>query len=237
VERSGGVAGGDAQNVEKELKAAIALNSQFADAYNLLGVAEMQNGQMTESMQHLSMAIRMSPRNEMYISNLALACLNAHDWEQASALLERLKNSIDAGVAAAARHNLARLAEIRSVQQATAVQAPRVAMAAPAQSLVGTSTQASPPTATATPQPSTDESGPILFLKGTLKAVDCSSAPAATLTIQEGAKSWKMLTSDYQHLIVIGADQFSCSWSSRKVAVNYRQTQPGQGNLVSLELE
>ena len=240
-ERSGGAVGGDAQNVEKELKTAIDLNPQFADAYNLLGVAEMRNGQLAESMQHLSTAIRMSPRSEMYISNLALACLNAHDWDQASAILERLKNSSDAGIAASARFNLARLAEVRSAQQAAAVQAPRVAMAAPAQSLVGASTPASPPTATATitatPQRSADESGPILFLKGTLTAVDCSSAPAATLTIREGAKSWKMLTSDYQHLVVIGADQFSCSWSSRKVAVNYRQTQPGQGKLVSLELE
>jgi len=236
-ERSGGVAGGDAQNVEKELKTAIALDPQFADAYNLLGVAEMQNHQLTESMQHLSTAIRMSPRNEMYISNLALACLNAHDWDQASTLLERLKDSSDAGIASAARYNLARLAEIRSVQQGGTVRAPRVAMAPAGQSLVGASTPASPPTATAASPPSADESGPIQFLKGTLTAVDCSSAPAATLTIQEGAKNWKMLTSDYQHLVVIGADQFSCSWSSRKVAVNYRQTQPGQGKLVSLELE
>src|SRR6185437_3018163 len=173
----------------------------------------------------------------MYISNLALACLNAHDWDQASTLLERLKDSSDAGIASAARYNLARLAEIRSVQQGDTVRAPRVAMAPAGQSLVGASTPASPPTATAASPPSADESGPIQFLKGTLTAVDCSSAPAATLTIQEGAKNWKMLTSDYQHLVVIGADQFSCSWSSRKVAVNYRQTQPGHGKLVSLELE
>lgn len=46
-----------------------------------------------------------------------------------------------------------------------------------------------------------------------------------------------MLASDYKHLVVIGADQFSCSWSGRRVAVNYRQTQPGRGELVSLELE
>lgn len=67
--------------------------------------------------------------------------------------------------------------------------------------------------------------------------MDCSSGPAATLTIQEGSKTWKMLTSDYKHLVVIGADEFSCSWTGRKVAVNYRQKQAGQGTLVSLELE
>jgi hypothetical protein len=195
----------------------------------------MRNGQLAESTQHLSTAIRMSPRNEMYISNLALACLNAHDWEQAQALLERLKNSNDVGIAAAARYNLARLTEVRSAETAHAAQPSAIPAGASAQSLLSHSNAA--PTPGSAQAPSAEESGAILFLKGTLASVDCSPGPAATLTIQEGSKTWKMLTSDYEHLIVIGAEQFSCSWSGRKVAVNYRQTEPGRGTLVSLELE
>jgi tetratricopeptide (TPR) repeat protein len=235
-ERSGLVAGAEAEQVEKELKAAIALNPQFADAYNLLGVAEMRNGQLPDALQHLSTAIRMSPRNQMYIANLALAYLNAHNWDQASGILQRLENSDDPGIAAMARENLARLAQVKNAEQTRMVQAPRVVSVGP-QSLVGKSTPASTSTPTSTPSAAADESGPIQFLKGTLTAVDCSSGPAATLTIQEGAKTWKMLTSDYKHLVVIGADQFSCTWTGRKVAVNYRQKQAGEGTLVSLELE
>jgi len=36
---------------------------------------------------------------------------------------------------------------------------------------------------------------------------------------------------------VIGADTFSCDWKDQKVAVNYRQTGEGEGDLISLELQ
>lgn len=235
-ERAGGLTSADAAGVEKELKTAVALNPQFADAYNLLGVAEMRNGQFPQALVDLSSAIRMSPRNETYIANLALAYLNAHNWDQAEGILQRLQSSSDAGIAAMARYNLARLAEIRSSERPGAMPPPRIANMAKPQALASGSNAASP-ASPATTEPSPDESGPILFLKGTLRAVDCSAGAAATLTIQQGGKMWKMTTADYKHLIVIGADQFSCSWSGRRVAVNYRQRQPGQGTLVSLELQ
>jgi hypothetical protein len=37
--------------------------------------------------------------------------------------------------------------------------------------------------------------------------------------------------------VVMGADQLSCSWTNRKVAVNYRKNGADSGTLVSLELE
>jgi hypothetical protein len=46
-----------------------------------------------------------------------------------------------------------------------------------------------------------------------------------------------MLASQSKKLILIGAEEFSCSWKKRKVSVNYRQSGDDQGNLVSLELE
>jgi hypothetical protein len=68
-------------------------------------------------------------------------------------------------------------------------------------------------------------------------AVDCSAAPAATLTISSSGKKWKMLAPQSNKLILIGANEFSCSWKSRKVSVNYRKSGDDQGNLVSLEFE
>ena len=36
---------------------------------------------------------------------------------------------------------------------------------------------------------------------------------------------------------LIGADAFSCSWNKQKVALNYRETSEGEGNVVSLEVQ
>ena len=56
--------------------------------------------------------------------------------------------------------------------------------------------------------------GPIHYLKGTLLSADCAAAPAATLSVRAGGKTWKILTSDYQKMALIGAAQFSCHHSS-----------------------
>jgi hypothetical protein len=74
-------------------------------------------------------------------------------------------------------------------------------------------------------------------LQGKLLAVDCSAAPAAVLTIAQGAKTWKMRAANRASTIVIGADQFSCDWTNQKVAVNYRETGDGQGEIISLEIQ
>ena len=50
-------------------------------------------------------------------------------------------------------------------------------------------------------------------------------------------KKWKLLAPQAKKLIVIGADGLSCSWTNRKVSVNYRRSGEDQGSLVSLELE
>jgi hypothetical protein len=74
-------------------------------------------------------------------------------------------------------------------------------------------------------------------MKGVLVAVDCSAAPAALLTISSGGKKWKMLAPQSKKLILIGAEEFSCSWANRKVSANYRKSGDAQGNLISLEFE
>jgi hypothetical protein len=45
------------------------------------------------------------------------------------------------------------------------------------------------------------------------------------------------VTADYQKMALIGADQFSCQWHDRKVALNYRAMGVREGALVSLELQ
>jgi len=74
-------------------------------------------------------------------------------------------------------------------------------------------------------------------MKGVLVSVDCSIEPTATLTVSSAGKKWKMLAPQAKKLIVIGANELSCSWTNRKVSVNYRNSGNEQGTLVSLELE
>jgi Tfp pilus assembly protein PilX len=78
---------------------------------------------------------------------------------------------------------------------------------------------------------------PPRFLKGVLQGVDCSSPPAATLTIASGKKSWKMQVSDSSHVVLIGADSFSCSWTQKKVAINYHETSDSTGSVFSIEIQ
>jgi hypothetical protein len=42
---------------------------------------------------------------------------------------------------------------------------------------------------------------------------------------------------DIKHVLVIGADAFSCAWVNQKVAVNYRETDQDAGEVVSIEVQ
>ena len=87
------------------------------------------------------------------------------------------------------------------------------------------------------PAPPQPDKRAIQFLKGKLIAVDCSQAPSAILTVSAGAKVLKFRTENYKSLMLIGADDFSCEWKSRPVAINYRAGGKADGDLVSVEVQ
>jgi hypothetical protein len=78
---------------------------------------------------------------------------------------------------------------------------------------------------------------PVQFLKGKLVTVDCLPAPAAVVTVTSGTKTMKLRTENYKALLLIGADEFSCGWRNRPVAVNYKAGGKADGDLVSLEVQ
>ena len=78
---------------------------------------------------------------------------------------------------------------------------------------------------------------PVRFVKGKLVNVDCSASPQAVLTVTAGAKSLKLHVHDSGHVIVIGADELSCDWKNKTLAVNYRERPDGEGDVVSLEVQ
>jgi hypothetical protein len=44
-------------------------------------------------------------------------------------------------------------------------------------------------------------------------------------------------TENYQSLVLIGTDKFSCEWKDRAVMVNFKMGGKSDGDLVSLELQ
>jgi hypothetical protein len=47
----------------------------------------------------------------------------------------------------------------------------------------------------------------------------------------------KVHIQDSAHVVLIGADKFSCDWKNVGVAVNYRERPDGDGDAVSLEMQ
>jgi len=210
----------------QDVRRAIELDPQYADAYALLGEAMISSGKFTEGEQNLRHAMELSPRNEMYRLNFALALMNEQKVEDAEALLNSVAGSSDLIAAQNAQQALTKIAEFR-----TQVLHPDTAEANPRN-------VAAEDAAPAEPEPTAVTNSPAAkYLQGTLVAVDCSVPPAAVLTVTSGGQAWKMKVANTEHAIVIGADKFSCLWSKQKVGLNYRPTGDGEGSVISLEIQ
>jgi hypothetical protein len=207
---------------------------EFADAYDLMAIARMEGGGPVAAMQAERAAMQLSPRNQQYVFHLAEIYISDKKWEAARALLDRLKTSSSAQVAAAAREQLGQL----STEQKYGVSA---ATAASAKKLT---TQRSPfdvleqdaAKRAATAQAAGADKRASKFFQGRLVGVDCSQSPAAVLTVTSGGVVLKLRTPDYKSLLLIGADSFSCAWNDRSVSVNYKPGGLSDGDLVSVEV-
>ena len=240
---SSGRAPEDIETMKKELTIAISLDPNYADAYNLLGLAlSYDPKQKEEAADAIRKAIALNPRNEGYTLNLANVYLRSQDMDQALSTLTPLKESQDPQIAAAAHQQLGQIENYKSYladrkkthDDIEAVPAKADDEEAPDE-LEKPAEIKRPEDAKTVAVPYKPE--PILFLKGMLVSVDCSQSPAATLTISSGGKKWKMVAPDAAKLVVMGADSLSCSWTNKKVAVNYRKTGVNEGKLATLELE
>jgi tetratricopeptide (TPR) repeat protein len=211
----------------KELQIAISLDPNFADAYTLLAFALAQSGDPAKGLADMKKAVSLSPRNENYQFNLAQMYLNDQQVDQAIAILKVLSKSSDPGVAQRAAASLSQAQELKVALDRspgiTVNPAPREVSAIPREA---------PESSSPAPDPSA-----IKFVKGTVVSVDCSAAPSAILTVMSGTKTWKMRVADNKHVLVLGADGFSCGWKKQKVAMNYRETSDGAGTVVSIEVQ
>jgi tetratricopeptide (TPR) repeat protein len=227
-------------NMMQDLRAVLDWYPEFAEAYNMLGMARVEGGGINSALEAQRMAISLAPRNLEYQFNLGQIYAAGKKWDQARDLFTRLKASPDPRVAAAAKRQLEDLAALQKYgirpQRAGETAAPAGAASAPtAVSSSGDDDEDETPPKPAQPKPTT--TGPVQHLKGKLVASDCAKAPEAVVTFLVGMKTYKMHTSDYKSMLVIGEDQFSCDWKNRLVSVNYRAVGNNAGELVSVEVQ
>ena len=225
-------------NMMLDLRAVLEWYPEFAAAYDLLALARNEGGGPAAAMQAERAAMLLSPRDERYVYHMAQIYIASKRWESAETLLERLRSSANPEMVSLARERLSEIGNER-----------KYGMAVPGSP--GTQTQLTPQktpfdvldedAARRAAQEKAAQSGtadrrPTKFLKGRLVAVDCSTAPAALLTVTAEGMALKLRAADYKSLLLIGADQFSCAWQNRDVSVNYKPGGLADGDLVSLEV-
>ena len=217
----------DLEFVTTELKTAIELDPNFADAHMQLAFAQARSGDIAGALVSARKAISLSPRNTGYYFNLADLYMQEHKTDHAMAIFRALAKSNDQMVAIRASAALGQLEQMEAVMKQVDVP--------PSGEMTGGRDAAGAAAPSAASVAVT--AGPIKFLKGTIVAVDCSSPPTAALTISSGGKSWTMQVNDSHHVLVLGADGFSCSWSKQKASLNYREAGKTTGSVVSIEIQ
>jgi tetratricopeptide (TPR) repeat protein len=231
-------------NMMQDLRAVLDWYPEFAEAYNMLAMARVEGGGINSALESIRAAIQLSPRNEQYVYNLGEIYVSGKKWDAARGLFERLKTSSNPQIASAAR---AQLQEMQFKQKyGIPMQRPTptntdskpadIGDSMASHSIPTPTSEKVEPEAPGGKENATAPMGAIQFIKGKLMSVDCSSAPAAVLTVVAGTKTLKLRTPDYKSLTVVGADAFSCSWQNREVAINYRSSGKTSGDLVSLEV-
>ena len=182
-------------------------------------------------------AIQLSPRNSEYLLGLAQIYMAGKKWDEATALLERIKIDPNLRVAQQARQDLQQLPTIKKYGVPLEQNAPETKVIYAQSDDSRGDEQENQSSATAVAPVSRPDTRKVQFLKGKLIRVDCASDPIATVTVTSGSKTLKLRTENYKSLLLIGADTFSCTWVNRPVAVNYKHGGKADGDLMSLELQ
>ncbi len=222
------------QSIIFQVQKALELDSQFADAYNLMAVLQMQMQRFDDAVKYMAQAVALKPRNDFYRLNLAQMMINNNQFEDARNLLAVLQNNPNPAIAeqaAAIRSSIDVMAQRRkewTEQGLTDYKDPTDPRWKPkAGEKLGDE-----------PKPAEEkiDTRKTEYLKGTLVSVTCGD-PDATIIMAAAGKTWTFSTPDYRKLLLIGADDFDCQWKNVRASVNYKSSGPSKGDLVSLEVD
>lgn len=231
----------DLIEMDQSLDQAIQLDPGYADAFSLKAWVLARSHNYSEAVRVMQHAVKLAPRNDQFKANLATQLMNNRQFDESMALWEKLKLSSDPAVAAQATRTLARMTELKgrnmlqvAVENESDITAPQWRR----------SPDAPPPSEDEDSDSDQQDKGPkpdtrpIHFVKGVLQEVDCSAKPGATFTVVTAAKKKMTLkVKNTGEVAVIGADKFNCDWRQTRVSVNYRESGPDSGDVVSVELK
>ena len=221
------------ENMFQEMRAVIEWNPQFAEAYNMLGMARLDGGGLNSAIEAMRSAVQLAPRNQIYLLHLAEIYMAAKKWDLALALLDKLKDGDDAAIAKSASedlHNLPYLKKYGILPQ-DAAEAEQHAVYSH-----DNYDDDDKPDDPVPVKPKLD-TRPIKYVKGTLVSVDCSKSPEAMLKVLAAGKKMEFHVADLQAMVVIGAGPASCEWNNMHVAVNYKAVGATTGDVVSIEVQ
>jgi tetratricopeptide (TPR) repeat protein len=229
---------GGLANVQQGLREVIDWYPDFAEAFHMLGLAEMQGGGMNAALDSLRNAIRLSPRNEWYVMHLADAYLAGKRWQNGQDILEHLKTSGNPQIASMAKKKLNDLPFLKKFgMYPEAAAEVKAREAAEATAETKNNEEDSADTGEPKLKQRTPDKRPVQYAKGKIVSVDCTKAPAAVVTITAAGRILKLHTSDYKTVALVGTDDFSCEWRSQAASVNYKSTTKSEGDLVSVEVQ
>jgi tetratricopeptide (TPR) repeat protein len=223
-------------NMIQDLIFVVDKETDFAEAHHMLAVARLQGGGVHSATESIKVAIQLNPRSEQYLLNLAQIDLAGKKWDDASALLERLKDSSIPQISQTARKSLEDLPTLKKYGVLPESTSGTPSSSPPQAVSSGDSEDTSATTETPPTEPTIDRRK-VQFVRGKLAKVDCSQGPLAILTIRTNARTLKLRTGDYKSLLVVGADEFSCDWADRAVIANYKAGGKADGDLVSIEVQ
>jgi Flp pilus assembly protein TadD len=229
-------------NMIQDLVFVVDKEPDLAEAHNMLALARLQGGGVHSATEAIRVAIQLSPRNEQYVLNLAQIDLAGKKWDDATPLLERLKDSSNPRIAQTARKNLEDLPTLKKYgvlpQQSQSQAGPaNPAQTAPRTAPDSDADDASSAQNEAVPSEPVPDRRKVQFVRGKLTKVDCSQAPAAILTVRTNSRTMRLRTDNYKSLLLVGADEFSCDWTDRAVVANYKAGGKADGDLVSVEVQ
>jgi len=93
-------------NMMLDLKVVLDWYPEFAEAYNMLAMGRVEGGGVNSARDAIRGAIKLSPRNQQYLYNLGIIEMTGKKWDAAQAIFERLKDSPNPQIAAAAKQQL-----------------------------------------------------------------------------------------------------------------------------------
>ena len=226
--------------MSESLRLCLKYDPNFAEAYDLQGFVFSGMRDYPGAIESIKKAIQLDPRNEHYQLNLASLYMAQDKYDEAIAIYDKLKESSDEGTASIAAGQAASAREFKdkpllrlSSRKQPEDQSPQWQPKDDSANKDELKAMEDRQRGTDTEKPDTR---PMKYLSGKLVSVDCGQEPKAVLRVLQGQKTYRFTASSAAKVLVIGANEFSCLWKDRKVSVNYRESGPLQGDVVSVEV-